>query len=1626
MRVSLILLFIFFLAGAASVLFLMYPETFSISAVALSPIAQSQQKALVREAGGSQTILSQDTIRGWKQRITNNESIYYNISLAGNLVTFIRNFPNNMTRLECGEDPKNDSRTICKNVTYFQPDTLRTRFGDTDTQLTKDGNVFTFILDPLVSLLYKFGLETVILEADPSYGSNDTNVTQENGFAHLNITTDPPYDKLVLYMPFDTNTSQTTINDYSHFSNDDTINGDVDFNESGAIGGAMTFQGAAGDFILVPDSVSMSPEDEIAISVWFSTASTTSQFIIDKRTGGADGYEMLIGSTDMTFSIDTGTKVDATSTNNFTDGNWHHFVGSWDGSRMLLFVDNILLNNVSQTGEMTDQSDDARIGIAINEVSNPMNGAMDEVMIFNSSLTVDQVSDIFNNQSSRFANIGNQTFRNTNVSTVGDENTLNVTLQGYRNLFNSNISVEIEGVSTNLTADGNATGLNFTVNPSFLNITFVYSPGIGGGATWYTPLLIGNITLDSWNTPAVGDTEFPSFTVFNETPLNNSVYSLGTNYRFNVTVNNTNGTVGFDFDGVNHTASNLSTNIFNVSIGDLSAGTFRYAWWGNGNGTDENLNSTLTKSYVVQQATGDVEVYLNDTTGNITIELGGTVTFNVSRLAGEGTFNVTNDGTVVGAGNFTTNTTTPGNTSSVNITGLLFETTNYTSEFLTRWIDVQDTISPKIDYIAPTEVDGANITADAVFVNVSVTELDFKNITFLLFNDTGIINSTSFLTETFELNFTSLAAGNYTYNVSVFDNSLNTNSTANRFINISAGAVADNEFPIFSVFNETPLNNSVYSLGTNYRFNVTVENTNGSVGFDFDGVNRTASNLSASIFNISIGDLSAGTFRYAWFSNGNGTDENFNHTLTRSYVVRQATGDVEVYLDDTTANITVEVGATVTFNGSRLAGEGIFNISQDGTVVGAGNFTTNTTTPLTLDSINITAELFETTNFTSEFLTRFIDVEDTVAPEINITSPVNGFNSTDTQLDVDFTVSDLLLQSCFYSFDDGATNITITCGDNITSQTWNQGQNNVTVTANDTSNNMNNDNVSFTIDSFGPAVNITNPLNNTNHSVAQLDVTFTVSDSVIGLQACFWTNSSGLFNTTITCGNNVTGSTWPEGNTTIDFFANDTLGNQNSTSTLFLVDTIFPKLNFTIGTPVNDTSIVSDAIFMNVTLTEINFINITYEIYNDTGGLTFVSRDTFSSKNISVNFSGLANDNVTYFFNVSTIDVVNNTNSTETRTVTLITGADNTPPTVTDFVENPTDPANYTNGTLYRFNVTVTDNGSSIQTVILIFDGVNFTATNVGGGDVYNATVEDLGVATYDYNWFANDTEGNFNDTEADTYTVNQAPGFVQTFIDGAQANKTITASITNNTNMTGVLVTGVGNISLYINDTLSANSTSPIVNFTNFTKTGTFDINVTYFGNVNFTAAFELFTLTVVEAGIPRILITFPERDALYSGNMLDLNVTSPDTVLVWRFSFDEGISNTTFTPNTSLSFNVTQKNVTVTVFGEGSVTDAWGQNFTFFDFVVVNEFSTVTNIYIFGFLLALTLIVFGYAKDKYILRATSGMLFIVLALEIGINRIAETGNDLITNTIAIILAGLGIFFITSEPLKEYLSTGL
>ena len=226
-----------------------------------------------------------------------------------------------------------------------------------------------------------------------------------------------------------------------------------------------------------------------------------------------------------------------------------------------------------------------------------------------------------------------------------------------------------------------------------------------------------------------------------------------------------------------------------------------------------------------------------------------------------------------------------------------------------------------------------------------------------------------------------------------------------------------------------------------------------------------------------------------------------------------------------TDNVGISAFQVYLFNATALVNN--TNISSlatgGGTSFGFVNFTSlaDSASPLNdgVYYVNVTSN--DTSgNFNSTSGTLKITL-DTTVPGIAIALPINNTNSSNVNLNVNYTVSDVTTSfNCWYSNDSYSTNVSLANCGNITTVTWTEGQHNVTVYANDSAGNLNKSTIRFTIDNQLPSIY----LSKISSTTTSLLISILAIDSGTGLNGTCnssrgtVTGTSNITESSLSCG----------------------------------------------------------------------------------------------------------------------------------------------------------------------------------------------------------------------------------------------------------------------------------------------------------------------------------------------------------------------------------------------------------------------------------------------------------------------------------------------------------------------------
>ncbi|HLC98903.1 MAG TPA: PGF-pre-PGF domain-containing protein [Candidatus Nanoarchaeia archaeon] len=266
----------------------------------------------------------------------------------------------------------------------------------------------------------------------------------------------------------------------------------------------------------------------------------------------------------------------------------------------------------------------------------------------------------------------------------------------------------------------------------------------------------------------------------------------------------------------------------------------------------------------------------------------------------------------------------------------------------------------------------------------------------------------------------------------------------------------------------------------------------------------------------------------------------------------------------------------------------------------------------------------------------------------------------------------------------------------------------------------------------------------------------------------------------------------------------------------------------------------------NLTINISEWVNITGVTVAGEGNLSLYENGTLINENstpleYSKQYGNLGLVNLTIVHNQTQ-------NYTEDSETWFLNVTDTIPPTPSNPTEFPTDPANYSFGQFFQFNVTWTDNVEVYNvTIEHNFTGAMANYTTSGNqSNVYFYNITNIGAGTYAWRMSSNDTLGNRNATEQYSYTVNQNATNTSLYLNGSQANLSVTFG--NGFNVTGV--TTAVNVTLYRNGTIVNASTSTMAFYNDSTLVpGHYNFTAVNPGTDNYTSTSATWWLTVAQA---------------------------------------------------------------------------------------------------------------------------------------------------------------------------------
>jgi len=284
------------------------------------------------------------------------------------------------------------------------------------------------------------------------------------------------------------------------------------------------------------------------------------------------------------------------------------------------------------------------------------------------------------------------------------------------------------------------------------------------------------------------------------------------------------------------------------------------------------------------------------------------------------------------------------------------------------------------------------------------------------------------------------------------------------------------------------------------------------------------------------------------------------------------------------------------------------------------------------------------------------------------------------------------------------------------------------------------------IDLTAPNISIFSPQNKTYATNTSLPLNFTITDN-LNLTNCWYSLDSNTNVTLQNCGNSTFNSSL--GNHTLYLYANDSIGNENSSYILFNVN--FPLVNL-LSPPNGTLNATNSTQTFSCNASDLSGLqNVTFYVWNSTGQVhtntSNKSGETYNQTNFSyaLPYEGIFKWNCKAYDNASNFSWASNGNYTITY--------DATSPNVT--LISPENGTAYSENDNVTFIFNVSDSSDILNCSLIINSAVNKTnATPISinaNQTVYSVLIS----STILYNWSVNCTDAANNTGKSATWQLN-------------------------------------------------------------------------------------------------------------------------------------------------------------------------------------------------------------------------------------------------------------------------------
>jgi hypothetical protein len=187
--------------------------------------------------------------------------------------------------------------------------------------------------------------------------------------------------------------------DWSGNGIDGTLTGNANVTTTGKFGNSFGFDGA-GDYVALGNNDNLNEIKQITVSTWTKFNDDTAyQSLVGHFEDNLNQFFLHYHNAhSLRFRVGNGT-TNVAAIYSWTPelGKWYNIVGTYNGSKINVYLDGILVAQSSMTGDLSAGVANAFIG-SKRGFDECLDGAIDEVMIYNRSLSDSEISALYESQ----------------------------------------------------------------------------------------------------------------------------------------------------------------------------------------------------------------------------------------------------------------------------------------------------------------------------------------------------------------------------------------------------------------------------------------------------------------------------------------------------------------------------------------------------------------------------------------------------------------------------------------------------------------------------------------------------------------------------------------------------------------------------------------------------------------------------------------------------------------------------------------------------------------------------------------------------------------------------------------------------------------------------------------------------------------------------------------------------------------------------------------------------------------------------------------------------------------------------------------------------------------------------